>query len=231
MARDQKGPPMKHRTRVRRRRKLRGGPWGKTPEEVRRLRAKYEEVPLGALREWEDNPRVNEEAVPKLMALIKQHGFAGVIVATPDGVIRAGHTRFKALVRLQGDPEYGGPLGVVWVHWRAFDSVAAADAYALSDNKANEWADWDRAKLSRIFARRRAVEIQELSGFAKAEIEWGTSLLTNKDKEEQRRGVHTFEADPVFTIRIAQIAKKDVKRLARRVRRLAEEVGYDVEIY
>lgn len=40
--------------------------------------------------------RINDEASKKLSKLIKYYGFINPIIATPDGVIRAGHTRYKA---------------------------------------------------------------------------------------------------------------------------------------
>ena len=54
-------------------------------------RVKIEYVEIDKLKEWENNPRINDEASKKLSKLIKYYGFINPIIATPDGVIRAGH--------------------------------------------------------------------------------------------------------------------------------------------
>jgi len=61
---------------------------------MRKLKIEY--IDIDRLKEWEKNPRINDEASKKLSKLIKNYGFINPIIATPDGVIRAGHTRYKA---------------------------------------------------------------------------------------------------------------------------------------
>jgi DNA modification methylase len=140
--------------------------WGRTATERRRLSLRFEEVALDDLTDWEDNPRINEDAVPRVAALIKQHGFAGTVVATPDGVLRAGHTRCAALRTLGIDR--------VWVNWMNFASVEAAEDYAIADNKSGEFAEWDREKLARLFKKRVDADLKSIAdatGFNKREIE------------------------------------------------------------
>lgn len=122
-------------------------------------------VALGELRPWAGNPRDNEAAVPKLKKLIETHGFAGVLIATPDGVIRAGHTRYKAVTELG--------WAAVPVEWKNFPSVAAAEEYALADNKSAEWAMWDHDKLGQLFLTRKdanLVALMDSTGFTKGQI-------------------------------------------------------------
>lgn len=141
------------------------GYWGRVPLEQERLALHYEMVPLAELKPWAENPRFNEGAVPKLMKLIEAHGFAGVIVATPDGVIRAGHTRFKAVQKL-------GWLEIP-VEWKNFPTKEAAEEYALADNKSAEWADWNHELLGKLFKRRREIDLGGLmarTGFTKGQI-------------------------------------------------------------
>ena len=58
-------------------------------------------APLEALKEWDKNPRNNEEAIDKVATSIKRFGFASPIIARKeDGMIIAGHTRFKAAKKL-----------------------------------------------------------------------------------------------------------------------------------
>ena len=57
---------------------------------------KYEWIPIGEVRPYENNPRNNEAAVEKVAASIKEFGFQSPIILDRDGVIIAGHTRLKA---------------------------------------------------------------------------------------------------------------------------------------
>lgn len=59
-------------------------------------KVKIEYVYINRLKEWENNPRINDEVSKRLSKLIKYYGFISPIIATPNGVIRAGHTRYKA---------------------------------------------------------------------------------------------------------------------------------------
>ena len=159
---------------------------------------KYEIVPLSDLKPWAENPRINDAAVPKLMKLIEEHGFAGVIVATPDGVIRAGHTRFKAVINL-GWTE-------IPVEWKNFPSREAAEEYALADNKSAEWAEWDHAALGKLFKQRREVSVENLqtrTGFAQNQIEFVRSTfgevrvggIEGDPSKRSWRGMPEFQQD------------------------------------
>jgi len=145
------------------------GHWGKTTKERERLRTGREDVPLTDLTPWKDNPRVHEDDVLMLAELIEEHGFAGAIVATPDGVIRAGHARYAACQHLG--------LKTIPVHWKNFPSEDAAAAYAMGDNRASEWAEWDHEKLARLFSKRASLS-KLGTGFQQKEIDW----LTGKTK-------------------------------------------------
>ena len=56
---------------------------------------------LDEIRPYEKNPRRNDEAVDKVAESIKEFGFKVPIVIDKDGVIIAGHTRYKAALKLQ----------------------------------------------------------------------------------------------------------------------------------
>ena len=57
---------------------------------------KIVDKPIEWLRPYENNPRNNEQAVEAVANSIKEFGFKVPIVATIDGEIVNGHTRFKA---------------------------------------------------------------------------------------------------------------------------------------
>lgn len=51
---------------------------------------------IGELKPYENNPRHNDMAVDAVAASIQQFGFKNPVIIDKDGVIVAGHTRFKA---------------------------------------------------------------------------------------------------------------------------------------
>lgn len=100
--------------------------------------------PLGRLRPYANNPRVNDGAVPAVAASIREFGFLVPIVATPDGTILAGHTRLKAAHSL-------GLAEVPVLVARDLDD-AKARAFRLADNKTGELAEWDLKALDEELA-------------------------------------------------------------------------------
>ena len=56
---------------------------------------------LSEIHPYENNPRFNDEAVDAVAASIQEFGFKVPIVLDSEGVIVAGHTRWKAALKLQ----------------------------------------------------------------------------------------------------------------------------------
>lgn len=129
---------------------------------MRKIKIEY--VDTDRLRGWKKNPQINDEASKKLSKLIKYYGFINPIIATPDGVIRAGHTRYKAakLNKLKKVP-------VIFV---GFKSEEEARGYSISDNKSYEFSKWNVALLKDDLEELDAGEFNiELTGFNEGEIE------------------------------------------------------------
>ena len=215
------------RKKLKRKRKNKGF-WGKNKLERVRLKKEYEVVPILELKLWNANPRMNDDAVEPLSKLIKEHGFAGTIVATPDGVIRSGNTRFKALLLLMKDPDYNLEEKV-WVHWKNFPSEAAANSYALADNKASEWTTWDHAKLAKMFKTRIKADLQQLrkhSGFRTQEINWQGAEAIDLDT------IGEFEeTDTTYVIRIDNVLQGDREEVLELVKEAIEEYDYEAKIF
>lgn len=94
-----------------------------------------EDIPISAVKPYEKNPRKNDKAVDGVAESIKQFGFKQPIVIDKNGVIVAGHTRYKAALKLGFDT-------VPCV--RADDlTQKQIKAYRILDNKLNELASWD----------------------------------------------------------------------------------------
>ena len=90
--------------------------------------------PLGWLTPYENNPRNNDEAVGPVANSISEFGFKVPIVATSDGEIINGHTRWKAeKLKLKTVP-------VIIADDLTEEQVKA---FRLADNKVAEIAQWD----------------------------------------------------------------------------------------
>lgn len=87
------------------------------------------------LKPYENNPRLNEDAVDLVAASIEEFGFKQPIVVDKDLIIIAGHTRWKAAQK----------LGLETVPCIQADDLTPAQvkAYRLADNKVAEAAQWD----------------------------------------------------------------------------------------
>lgn len=99
-------------------------------------------VHIDDVKPWEKNPRKNDHAVAHVAKSIQRFGWGSPIIARrSDGVIIAGHTRFKAAKSLGMDK--------VLVRYMDLDPAQSA-ALALADNKLNELADWDEDQLADV---------------------------------------------------------------------------------
>lgn len=110
---------------------------------------KIVDKPIEWLRPYENNPRNNEQAVEAVANSIKEFGFKVPIVATIEGEIVNGHTRFKAAKSLK--------LKTVPVLIADDLTEEQIKAFRLADNKTGELADWD---VELLYS-----ELDELTGF------------------------------------------------------------------
>lgn len=90
---------------------------------------------LTEIKPYEKNPRKNDNAVEYVANSIKEFGFKVPIVIDKNGVIVAGHTRYKASKK----------LGLEKVPCIIADDLTPEQikAYRLADNKVAEKAEWD----------------------------------------------------------------------------------------
>lgn len=101
---------------------------------------------LSDIKPYEKNPRKNDHAVEHVANSIKEFGFKVPIVIDKNGVIVAGHTRYKASKK----------LGLEKVPCIIADDLSPEQikAYRLADNKVSEKSEWDfdllNAELSEI---------------------------------------------------------------------------------
>ena len=130
------------------------------------------EKELSWLKPYANNPRDNESAVEPVAKSIKEFGFKVPIVATSDGEIINGHTRFKASKR----------LGLEKVPVIIADDLTEEQikAFRLADNKVSEFSKWDEDKL-RDELKQLEMDMTEF-GFEFTEL---TDLLEEEKEKEQ----------------------------------------------
>lgn len=109
------------------------------------------DVKTEELKEYENNPRNNDNAVDAVAASIKEFGFKVPIVIDADGVIIAGHTRLKAAKQ----------LGLKTVPCIVADDLTEEQirAFRLADNKVGELAGWNFEKLEAELAELSAMDM------------------------------------------------------------------------
>ena len=133
---------------------------------------------IDSIRPYEHNPRKNDSAVDAVAASLREFGFRQPIVVDPDGVIIAGHTRYKAALKLG--------LAKVPVHVATDLSPEQIRAYRLADNKTGELATWD-------------FEILPIELAALREAGYALDILAFDDKELAKlldTGVQQGNTDP-----------------------------------
>jgi len=100
------------------------------------------------VRPYEQNPRLNDQAVEAVAKSLREFGFRQPIVVDAEGVIIVGHTRWKAAQKLG--------LAKVPVHVAKDLTPAQVKAYRLADNQTATLAEWNYDLLP--------VEIRDLQG-------------------------------------------------------------------
>lgn len=105
-----------------------------------------QQIPIGQIRPYWNNPRHNDESVEAVKASITRYGFLQPLVLDKEHVIVVGHTRYKALMQLGWDkvPCFVADL-----------TPAKAKEYRIADNKAGEGSTWN---LDLLMTELRGVE-------------------------------------------------------------------------
>jgi len=110
------------------------------------------------IRPYEQNPRINDQAVEAVATSLREFGFRQPIVVDDANVIIVGHTRWKAAKKLG--------LAKVPVHVAKDLSPEQAKAYRIADNQTNTLAEWNYELLPIELKDLQATEFNlELLGF------------------------------------------------------------------
>lgn len=102
--------------------------------------APYRLTKIDEIKPYDRNPRIiPQAAVDAVAKSIQAFGFRQPIVVDGNGVILAGHTRYRAALQLG--------LSEVPVVWQTDISAIQAQGYRIADNKTAELSAWDRDAL------------------------------------------------------------------------------------
>ncbi|QDU44328.1 Modification methylase DpnIIB [Symmachiella dynata] len=124
---------------------------------------KIEMRKLADIRQYANNPRINDGAIDAVARSIQEFGFRQPVVVDDEGVIIVGHTRYKAAQKLG--------LEVVPVHVANGLTPAQVKAYRLADNKTSELAEWDFDLLPIELADLQGMEFDlDLLGFSQDDL-------------------------------------------------------------
>lgn len=152
--------------------------------------------PTDKIVPYENNPRLNDEAVEPVANSIKQFGFKVPIIIDSSNIIVAGHTRFKAAKQ----------LGMDKVPCIVADDLTDEQikAFRLADNKVAEKATWDMDKLD--------MELSELNELDFDMSDFGFEALVEADESddddffeenERERTANAYNLDGYDPIRTA----------------------------
>ena len=133
-------------------------------------------IKVDDLKPYENNPRFNDEAVEYVAKSIKEFGFKVPIVIDKNGVIVAGHTRYKASME----------LGLKEVPCIVADDLTEEQvkAFRLADNKVSEQASWNYDLLNIELDDILDINMEDF-GFIEHTIDWENIEDISNDNYEE----------------------------------------------
>lgn len=137
-----------------------------------------QDLKIDSIREYEHNPRHNEQAVEAVAESIKQFGFRVPVVVDKNRTIIAGHTRVKAAAL----------LGMDAVPCLVADDMnpEQVKAFRLADNKTGELAEWDFDLLEQELAELTAFDV-DMTAFGFDESLFDIDEPTEGEELEEHR--------------------------------------------
>lgn len=131
---------------------------------------------VSELKPYENNPRINDEAVQYVRNSIEQFGFKVPIIIDKNNVVIAGHTRLKAAEE----------IGMKDVPCIIADDLTEEQvkAFRLADNKVSEKSMWDYSKLDEELNSILDIDMAQFD-FETTDIDWeSVEDLTNENYDK-----------------------------------------------
>ena len=128
------------------------------------------------LKPYENNPRLNDEAVEYVAKSIKEFGFKVPIIIDNNNIIIAGHTRYKASQK----------LGLKEVPCIVADDLSdeQVKAFRLADNKVSEKAEWDIELLAEELSDIIDIDMTQFD-FVEGDIDWDNVDEINEENYDK----------------------------------------------
>ncbi len=141
---------------------------------------------VNEIKEYENNPRQNEQAIEPVIHSIENFGFLVPILLDKNNVIIAGHTRKKAAEQLNMNE-----VPCIYAEELTEEQVKA---FRLADNKTAEFAQWDMKKLEKELSDIAAIDMETLfhfPDFSAEEIEVSDDDFLQESELSQNRKAKT----------------------------------------
>lgn len=161
---------------------------------------------------YENNPRINDEAVEYVKNSIKEFGFKVPIVIDKDNIIIAGHTRIKA----------SKELGIKDIPCIIADDLTEEQvkAFRLADNKVSEKSVWNWEMLNQ--------ELNDILNIDMTEFDFGIDLDEPLEDEldEDENNIELKE----YQVKLKFKDTKDFKKIEDELRSFINENYKDVDV-
>ncbi|MDR2821203.1 MAG: DNA modification methylase [Desulfovibrio sp.] len=143
-----------------------------------------EQWPIERLRPYARNPRKNDEAVPRMVEVLREFGFRAPMLARSDGKLIDGHLRLKA----------ARAMNMVTVPVIVADDMTPEQelAFRILINRSATWADWDEDLLLQELRALQAADFNlSYTGFDQQELD---DMLMRMD--DSKRDPDKVPAEP-----------------------------------
>ena len=126
---------------------------------------------------YENNPRINDYAVKRVLESIKEYGFTNPILVDKDLVIIAGHTRREAAI-------LAGLEKVPYIIEEGL-TPEQVKAYRIADNKLAELSTWDEEALKEELFELKEIDYPlEVMGFTEMDLK---DLFVEKEEPKAKK--------------------------------------------
>ena len=179
---------------------------------------KIVEVATAELKPYENNPRNNDNAVDAVAESIKNFGFKVPIVIDAENVIVAGHTRYKAALK----------LGLEKIPCIIADDLTPEQvrAFRVVDNKTSEFATWAVKDLN--------AELATLTDFKLENFGIDVRKIKNVEEtsiEEPRKGNNNAVETVKMQFKLHKKQAKIIRQAIREIGKTAVTSGQGSLIY
>ena len=151
-----------------------------------------QELAVADLQAWDKNPRRHD--IDRIVKSIETFGFRSPLVVNhKDGeyIVEAGHGRLEAAKR----------LGIIKLPCLVVeDDEQTAAAFAIADNRIQEFSEWDAAQLVEIMKGFDS-EIMDAAGYSGDDL---SKLISDLELQEKSVKVETFDADKAMAEALEQ---------------------------